>query len=174
MEVRNGLLRLNKLFISRKFEEFSMRIQQLRDLLALVAASRLEMKALYRRLSQHLDGTRGKMMLNYLQQQQQQVHDALMRYIAEAPSHILDTWYDGIVFEDFTQRCQTQHLAANANDEDILEIHLDLEDRLIKLLEQGVNMAATEEIRGALMNLVEVERKQQKQLVHNVNRLEDL
>jgi hypothetical protein len=151
-----------------------MRIKQLRDLLVLVATNRLEMKALYRSLSQHLDGTRGKMMLNYLQQQQQQVHDALMRYIEEAPSHILDTWFDGIVFEDFAKRCQSQHLAANALDEDILEIHLDLEDRLIKLLEQGVDTAPTDEIRSALMNLVAVERKQQKQLVHNVNRLEDL
>ncbi|MBB1268299.1 hypothetical protein [Shewanella sp. SR44-3] len=151
-----------------------MRIQQLSELLKLIASGRLEMKTLYRRLSQHVDSTRVKMVLDYLGKNQQQAHDALARYLAEAPTRILGTWYDGVVFEDFSKRCKAINLAPNANDEDVLELHLDLENRLLALLQQGADLAPTQEIRSALSELVAVEKNQQRRLVHNVQRMEDI
>jgi hypothetical protein len=151
-----------------------MRIQQLSEILTLIADARLEMKALYARMSQHVDATRVKMILDYFQQHEQKVHDSLMRYSKDAPKRILDTWYQDIVFEDFSARCKAVTLAPNASDEDVLELHLDLENRLIEFLEKVAITGATEEIRSALMGLVEVERTRQKRLVHSVLRMEDI
>jgi hypothetical protein len=151
-----------------------MRIQQLSEILTLIADARLEMKALYARMSQHVDATRVKMMLDYFQLHEQKVHDSLIRYSKDAPKRILDTWYQDIVFEDFSARCKAVTLAPNASDEDVLELHLDLENRLIEFLEKVAITGATEEIRSALMGLVEVERTRQKRLVHSVLRMEDI
>lgn len=151
-----------------------MRIQQLSEILKFIADARLEMKALYARMSQHVDATRVKMILDYFQQHEQKVHDSLIRYSKDAPKRILDTWYQDIVFEDFSARCQAVTLAPNASDEDVLELHLDLENRLIGFLEKVATTGATEEIRSALMGLVEVERTRQKRLVHSVLRMEDI
>jgi hypothetical protein len=113
-------------------------------------------------------------MLDYFQLHEQKVHDSLIRYSKDAPKRILDTWYQDIVFEDFSARCKAVTLAPNASDEDVLELHLDLENRLIEFLEKVAITGATEEIRSALMGLVEVERTRQKRLVHSVLRMEDI
>lgn len=151
-----------------------MRIQQLSEILQLIANARLEMKSLYRRLSQNADATRVKMLLDYFQQHEQKVHDSLVRYSKEAPKRILETWYQDIVFEDFAHKCNSVSLAANANYGEVLELHLKLENDLIDFLEHAAITGPTEEIRSALIGLVEVERTRQKRLVHSVLRMEDM
>ena len=151
-----------------------IRIQQLSKLLEFIATSRLDMKQLYSRLHRNADSTRVKMMLEYLQQHQQHVHDSIENYIDEAPTRMLDTWYKDITFEDFKKRCNESALAANMTEDDVLELHLDLENRLIGLIEKTANSTAVTEIKEALMDLVRVERTQQKRLVHSALRMDDI
>ncbi|WP_394130361.1 hypothetical protein [Shewanella maritima] len=151
-----------------------MRIQQLSELLEYIAECRLSMGKLYSRLHRNADSSRVKLMLEYFQQHEQHIHDTLIRYIDDAPKRILDTWFKDVVFEDFAKRCENTTLPANMSEEEVLELHLDLENRLIDLLEKTATNCATNEITGALTDLVTVARTQQKRLVHSAMRMDDI
>lgn len=151
-----------------------MRIQQLRDLLEYVATCRLDMAQLYGRLTNQADSARVKMMLEYFESHQKTMAEKLRDYMDDAPHRILDTWYKDFTFEDFTKRCQETMLPANMNEDDVLNLHLDLENRLIGLLEKTVNSTTAEDARSALANLIRVEKTQQQRLVHSTIRMDDI
>jgi hypothetical protein len=114
------------------------------------------------------------MMLDYFESHQKTMAEKLRDYIEEAPHRILDTWYKDFTFEDFTKRCQDTMLPANMNEDDVLNLHLDLENRLIGLLEKTVNSTTAEDARNALANLIRVEKTQQQRLVHSTIRMDDI
>ncbi|AZG34917.1 MAG: hypothetical protein V7771_06265 [Shewanella psychromarinicola] len=151
-----------------------MRIQQLSELLDYVANCHLDMEKLYKRLDRNADSTRVKMMLTYFQQHQRHIYETLERYIDDAPSRILNTWYKDITFEDFSKRCIETSFPANMDESQVLELHLDLENRLIALLEKTAISSPTDEIRNTLMDLVRVAQTQQKRLVHSTIRMDDI
>ncbi|PKG55632.1 hypothetical protein [Shewanella sp. GutDb-MelDb] len=151
-----------------------MRIQQLSELLNYVANCRLEMAQLYSRLHSQADSSRVKLMLEYFQQHERQTADKLENYIDAAPKKILDTWYKDIVFEDFSALCLKQTLPANMSEEDILELHLELDNKLIGLIEKTSLSSASAETKGALEDLVRVEKIQQQRLVHSSIRMDDI
>ncbi|MCL1058734.1 hypothetical protein L2729_12160 [Shewanella gelidimarina] len=151
-----------------------MRIQQLSELLNYVATCRLEMAQLYSRLHSQADSSRVKLMLEYFQQHERQTADKLENYIDAAPKKILDTWYKDIVFEDFSAFCLKQTLPANMSEEDILELHLELDNKLIGLIEKTSLSSASAETKGALEDLVRVEKIQQQRLVHSSIRMDDI
>lgn len=151
-----------------------MRFQQLSEVLGYVATCRTEMATLYRRLESEADSSRVKMMLEYFNQHQKGVAEKLENYIDEAPKRILDTWYKDISFEDFIKKCHDTVLTANMSEEDVLELHLDLDNRLIDLLEKTAEHSSSTDVVGALNDLVRVERIQQQRLVHSSIRMDDL
>ncbi|MCH1932051.1 hypothetical protein L9G16_17905 [Shewanella sp. A25] len=151
-----------------------MRIQQLRDLLEYVANCRLDMAQLYGRLNNQADSARVKLMLEYLESHQKHVAEKLRDYIDEAPQRILDTWYKDFVFEDFTKRCQDIMLPANIDEDEVLNLHLELENLLIGLLEKTEHSTTAEDARSALADLIRVEKTQQQRLVHSTIRMEDI
>ena len=151
-----------------------MRIQQLSELLDYVANCHLDMEKLYKRLDNNADSSRVKMMLDYFQQHQRHIYETLESYIEDAPSRILNTWYKDITFEDFSKRCAEATLPANMDEEAVLELHLDLENRLIALVEKTAMNSPTEEIKNTLMDLVRVTKTQQQRLVLSTLRMDDI
>ncbi|QYJ86751.1 hypothetical protein K0I73_03100 [Shewanella mesophila] len=151
-----------------------MRFQQLNEQLAYVSKCRLEMAKLYRRLHGGVDSSRVKLMLEYLQQHQKEVSEKIDNYIEEAPTRLLELWYNDIVFEDFVKRCQDLVVKANMDEDDLLELHLDLDNRLIGLLQKTAESSVPGDVKNALNDLVRVEKIQQQRLVHNSIRMEDI
>ncbi|QDE32547.1 MULTISPECIES: hypothetical protein [Shewanella] len=151
-----------------------MRFQQLSELLDYVANCHLDMEKLYKRLDNNADSSRVKMMLDYFQQHQRHTYETLERYIEGAPLRILNTWYKDITFEDFSKRCAETMLPANMDEEAVLELHLDLENRLIALVEKTAMSSPTEEIKNTLMDLVRVTKTQQHRLVLSTLRMDDI
>ncbi|GAA0787753.1 MULTISPECIES: hypothetical protein [Pseudomonadati] len=151
-----------------------MRIQQLSELLEYVANCRLGMSKLYKRLHRNADSSRVKLMLEYFQQHEQHIYDTLESYIEDAPAKILDTWYQDVVFEDFLKRCDETSLPANMDEEQLLELHLDLENRLIALLEKTAELTSSNDAKSALLDVIRVAQTQQKRLVHSVLRMDDI
>lgn len=151
-----------------------MRIQQLSELLDYVARCRIEMAQLYSRLHVQADSSRVKLMLEYFQRHERNTAEKLENYIDDAPKKILDTWYKDIVFEDFIGHCQKLTLPGNMSEDDVLELHLKLDNSLIGLLEKTANSSATAETKGALEDLVRVEKIQQQRLVHSSIRMDDI
>ncbi|MCT7940730.1 hypothetical protein [Shewanella holmiensis] len=151
-----------------------MRIQQLSELLEYIANCRLGMSKLYKRLHRNADSSRVKLMLEYFQQHEKHIYDTIESYIEDAPAKILDTWYQDVVFEDFLKRCDETSLPANMDEEQLLELHLDLENRLIALLEKTAELTSSNDAKSALLDVIRVAQTQQKRLVHSVLRMDDI
>ncbi|MDP5145605.1 hypothetical protein ORI98_04020 [Shewanella sp. ULN5] len=151
-----------------------MRIQQLSELLEYIANCRLGMSKLYKRLHRNADSSRVKLMLEYFQQHEKHIYDTIESYIEDAPAKILDTWYQDVVFEDFLKRCDETSLPANMDEEQLLELHLDLENRLIALLEKIAELTSSNDAKSALLDVIRVAQTQQKRLVHSVLRMDDI
>lgn len=151
-----------------------MRIQQLKELLEYLAKCRLAMGQLYGRMHTNADSSRVKLMLEYYQQHQDHVAQKLREYIDGAPEGILETWYKDITFEDFEKRCHESNLPANMAEDEVLNLHLDLENRLIELLNKTAESTVDGEAKNALLDLVRVEKIQQQRLVHSTIRMDDL
>ena len=113
-------------------------------------------------------------MLEYFQQHEKHIYDTLESYIEDAPAKILDTWYQDVVFEDFLKRCDETSLPANMDEEQLLELHLDLENRLIALLEKTAELTSSNDAKSALLDVIRVAQTQQKRLVHSVLRMDDI
>ncbi|GGZ05570.1 MULTISPECIES: hypothetical protein [Shewanella] len=151
-----------------------MRIQQLRELLDYIAECRLDMAKMYHRLHNQADSSRAKLVLEYFEKHQKDVAQHLEDYIDAAPSKILDAWYKDFVFEDFKKRCQDVMLPANMSEDDVLELHLELDNALIALLEKTAASSSSAEVKSALEDLVRVEKIHQHRLVHSTIRMEDI
>ncbi|QSX31941.1 MULTISPECIES: hypothetical protein [Shewanella] len=151
-----------------------MRMQQLKEWLDYLVHCRQDMALLYGRLQQQADASRVKLLLGYLQKQQVHIAQAMEDYIDQAQPGSLDVWYKDVEFEDFLHRCQALMLPANMNSEDVLALHLDLENRLIALLEMLAQKSAHSDTCSMLEDLVRVERVQQQRLVHSAQRMEDI
>ncbi len=151
-----------------------MRFQQLNEQLAYISTCRLEMAKLYHRLYEGVDSSRVKLMLEYLQQHEKQVAQKINNYIETAPTRLLELWYNDIVFEDFIKRCQDINVQADMDENGLLELHLELDNRLIGLLEKTENASVPGEVKSALGDLIRVEKIQQQRLVHSYLRMEDI
>ncbi|MCE9677609.1 hypothetical protein LZP69_00190 [Shewanella sp. AS1] len=151
-----------------------MRFQQLNEQLEYVSKCRLEMSKLYRRLHSGVDSSRAKLMLEYLQQHEKDVATKIDNYIEEAPRRLLELWYNDIVFEDFVKRCQDIVVKADMDEEALLELHLELDNCLIGLLEKTERSSVPGEVKSALADLVRVEKIQQQRLVHSCIRMDDI
>ncbi|MCG9697500.1 hypothetical protein [Shewanella sp. Isolate11] len=151
-----------------------MRFQQLNEQLAYVSKCRLEIAKLYRRLHEGVDSSRVKLMLEYLQQHEKDVAKKIDNYIEEAPTRLLELWYNDIVFEDFIKRCQDIVIHANMDEESLLELHLELDNCLIGLLEKTERSSVPGEVKSALADLIRVEKIQQQRLVHSYIRMDDI
>lgn len=151
-----------------------MRFQQLNEQLEYISKCRLEMARLYGRLHSAVDSSRVKLMLEYLQQHEKEMSLKIDDYIEEAPSKLLELWYNDIVFEDFIKRCQEVVPKANMNEEDLLELHLDLDNRLIGLLQKTADSSVPGDVKNAMSELVRVKKIQQQRLVHSCIRMDDI
>ncbi|GLS83315.1 hypothetical protein [Paraferrimonas haliotis] len=151
-----------------------MRIQQLQELIEYVAACRKDMASLYQRLAQQADSSRVTLMLEYLVTHENEVSEKLLEYVADAPDTVLQAWLKDFLFEDFKSNCEKIEIPADISEEQILDLHLSLENKLIGLLEENAARLGTKAAKQALEQLILVEKNRQKRLVHSTMRMDDI
>ncbi|MCF1427335.1 MAG: hypothetical protein LPH19_05065 [Shewanella sp.] len=149
-------------------------MQQLRDVLERIAECHLEMQSLYRRLHSNCDSARTRLMLEYLQQHQKHIADTIESYIDDAPKQMMDTWYENLEMGRFKQACEAIVPVASMTEDELLELHLKLDNRVLGYVEHLVEKAPTGEIESAMSDLLRVSKTQQHRLVHSVARMEDI
>lgn len=152
----------------------TMRIQQLRDILAHLAQHHQDMKRLYQRLYIESNSARTKLLLVYLQQHQRHIANSIEDYITKAPHALLNTWYENVPLDHFTENCQAITADTTMDDEELIDLHLSLDNELLTYLTQAVDLAPTEKIHYALSQLLQVSQVQQHRLVHSVIRMQDI
>lgn len=151
-----------------------MRMQQLREILTHLADDHLAMKRLYKRLHHHADSTRTQLVLAYLQQHQQHAADAIYHYLDDAPERVLDTWYENIAEDSFPAHCEQIIASADLDMDQLMALHLALDNQLLAYLDSAVCAAPTDNIRQALAGLLQSGKNQQQRLVHSTLRMSDI
>lgn len=151
-----------------------MRFQQLKEILEHLIESRSAMSQLYRRMASQADSPRAKMLLEYMVIHEKEVVDKLTNYLEDAPSRVLDTWFENVQGEDFVGRCQKVELPATMTEQDVLGVALELENSLLDLLHDALEVASTPDVKSAIESLLQAERIRQQRFVHSTMRMDDM
>ena len=151
-----------------------MRIQQLRYMLEHVVETYLEMHKLYLRLYHYADGTRAKLLLNYLQQQELVQSQVLATYIETSTKAMLDTWYENASVVGLTSSYANIYLPANMTTDQVIDLHLQLDSEVIATLDNLAANSLNHKIQLALKTLVNSAEIKQQRLIHSAARFDDL
>ena len=151
-----------------------MRFKQVSGLLTEVCNARLALAQAYERLATQVDSTRTRMLLDYLAGRERQGYDSLNRYLQQAPHGVLDTWFGRAFDSDFVARIGHLDADAVATTTDVLLLALTLDHELIGIIGQQAALAPTPESREVPLAVMAEEQNNQRQLVLNVARFEDV
>ena len=151
-----------------------MRFKQVGELVQGLIDARLALGKLYARLAAQVDSSRSRMVLEYLSGRERAGHDQLLNYLQQAPRGVIDTWFQNAFDSDFVARLNRIQLDAGACPNDVLELALGLDQQLIELLAQQAAQASTPESRDALLSMMADEQLQQRKMVLNIARFEDI
>ncbi|MBV7316744.1 hypothetical protein [Shewanella sp. NIFS-20-20] len=151
-----------------------MRVQQLRSVLEHVTESRLEMHKLYLRLYHFADGTRVKLLLNYLQSEELAKSQAIAAYIDTSAKRTLDTWFENVRFESIHIACDKVYLPADMTTDQVMDLHLTLDAEVMSVLDKILNLAINNDVRSALSSIVSTAKVKRQRLMHNLTRMEDM
>lgn len=151
-----------------------MRFKQVSGLLAAIADARLAISSNYLRLAGQVDSTRTRMVLEYLAGRERQGHDSLQAFIEQAPEGLLNTWFQNANDSDVIYRVNHVDLDAGSTPQDVLALALSLDNGLIEVLAQQAAQAPTPESRDALLSVMDEEQANQRKMVVNIARFEDV
>ncbi len=151
-----------------------MRFKQIGELVLGLSDARQALAKLYARLAAQVDSSRSRMVLEYLAGREHGGHQQLLDYLQQAPRGVLDTWFQNAFDSDFIARLNRIDLDAGASPNDVLQLALGLDQQLIELLAQQAEQAPTPEARAALLSMMADEQQQQRKMVLNIARFEDV
>ncbi|WP_341502100.1 hypothetical protein [Gallaecimonas sp. GXIMD4217] len=151
-----------------------MRFKQVRDLIDFTLEAHEALAKLYDRLSNQVDAERSRMMLHYLSEHERKVVGELQNYLDDAPDRLLDTWFDNASDSELLRKISLTQLPATADQQQILSLALDLDNRIIDSIAALVDNCPCSDSRTLLSNLVEVSRDRQHRFVHQTLRMTDI
>lgn len=151
-----------------------MRFKQVGELVQGLSDARQALAKLYARLAAQVDSSRSRMVLEYLAGRERAGQQQLLNYGQQAPRAVLDTWLQNAFDSDFIARLNRIDLDAGASPNDVLQLALGLDQQLIEMLAQQAEQMPTPEARAALLSMMADEQQQQRKMVLNIARFEDI
>ncbi|WP_028109925.1 hypothetical protein [Ferrimonas futtsuensis] len=151
-----------------------MRFKQMRELLEYVSQCRVAMSKLYDRLDHQADSSRVKLLLEYLRTHQLEVAEKMDEYIEEAPHGVLDTWFKRLDYDDIIQECNGVVLEGGADEHAVMNLALELDNKVLGLLHLALEQSEHMETQSALEAVLAAERIRQQRFVHNTLRMDDI
>ncbi|USD37100.1 MULTISPECIES: hypothetical protein [Ferrimonas] len=151
-----------------------MRFKQMRELLEYVVECRMAMSKLYERLNNQADSSRVKLLLDYLKNHQIEVADKVSEYIDDAPQGVLDTWFKRLDYDDIVAECTAVTLNAGVDEHDVMNLALELDNKVLALLHLALEQSEHQETRQALESVLQAERIRQQRFVHSTLRMDDI
>ncbi|RJG49565.1 hypothetical protein [Motilimonas pumila] len=151
-----------------------MRFKPIHEFLLYVEQCHAAFASLYRRIAEQQQSDRNILLLQFMQQKERLAVEEIDKYIETADPQLLSTWLKSTFDENIPNECAQMELKPNISIEEVIALAMKLENRLINLMAQLAAQSTTSEIHEALDGLVMHEQQQQKQFIHNVNRLVDI
>lgn len=132
------------------------------------------MKDFYIQLHEKAEKQRVKMLLEYLSQHENHREETLAKYKKEASNKVMDTWFQYIhenIPSDFFENIKVE---SNMSVDDVVNSALQLNNCLIELYKGLIEETKVEEIRDLFKSLVKRLEQEERDLVRDASRLNEI
>jgi len=157
-------------------EEPTMAFETTKDVLDHARKFHTKLGDFYNLLSSKSEKQRVKLLLDYMSEHEKYLEETLCRYEEEVSKKILNTWFRYSPPKELLEICRGVSL--NRIDElsvdDVIEMAVKLNQCLIDFYKEMSKNSKTDLIREAFTNLMEMEKRQELELVRDAQQWKDL
>ena len=151
-----------------------MRFEKASDALDHASLFHSQLSKLYQRSVTQENTDKVKLLLNYLVKHERELADGLDKYRQDAPTALLDTWFQYTNDTDILKIPESEAFFANKPIEAIVEFSFNIADELITFYEDMASQADEKNLKEAFTNLVSMQKQEKRKLSMNIDRFMDL
>ena len=151
-----------------------MASEQTRDILADAESFHRQIGEYYHQLGNHMHKQRIKMLLEYLSLHEEHLADSLADYEQNASTTVMETWFKSKHQLNVHEILKDVEIAPEMSVDDVIELGLKLDERLIAMYRDLAENAQCEDVRAVFQNLLDMEEEEKRQLVRNSLRVMDI
>jgi rubrerythrin len=153
-----------------------MAFETTKDVLDHAREFHTQLSDFYTLLSRLSEKQRVKLLLDYMSEHEKYLEETLTRYEEEVSKKILNTLFQYPPPKELLETCR--EVSINRTDElsvdDVIEIAVKLNQCLIDLYKEMIKNSETDLIREVFTNLMEMEKRQELELVRDAQEWKDL
>jgi len=153
-----------------------MAFETTKDVLDHAREFHTQLSDFYILLSRKSEKERVKLLLDYMSEHEKYLEETLGRYEEEVSGKILNTWFQYPPPKKLLETCR--EVSINKTDDlsvdDVIEMAVQLNQCLIDLYKEMIKNSETEQIRDVFTNLMEMEKRQELELVRDAQEWKDL
>jgi rubrerythrin len=153
--------------------ETPMPTQQTRDILRHVAEFHEQLSNFYSQLENQTGKERVKMLLDYLSRHETHLAESIRAYGEDASRKVLNTWFRDPQEADAAQAIKRLQISPDLSIDEVVEMGLKLDNRLITAYRQMADTAESEDVRNVFQNLLALEEQEKHRLAKNSLRVMD-
>lgn len=153
-----------------------MAFETTKDVLAHAREFHTQLSDFFNLLSRKSKKQRVKLLLDYMSEHEKYLEETMSRYEEEVSAKILNTWFQYPPPKELLETCR--EVSINKTDDlsvdDVIEMAVKLNQCLIDLYKEMIKNSETEQIRDVFTNLMEMEKRQELELVRDAQEWKDL
>jgi rubrerythrin len=151
-----------------------MAFEQVRDILDQARAVHKRMSEEYHLLGDVAERPRVKMLLDYLSRHERHLDEVLGKYEDSVSKKILDCWFNYTperISDDFMDCCD---LTPDMSLDEVIHRAARVDECLLKLYSEMVKRAPRDDVRTVFQTLLEMERREELELMRNALELKEI
>lgn len=151
-----------------------MAYDQVQTVLNHVAEFHDRIGEVYKGLSARVTSERTRLMLNSMKENEAERAAAVKEFIQGAPAHVMETWVTTATDSEVLARRRVSNLDDSATLDDLIELAMKFSDELSTLYCELACRGEPEEVRELFKNFLDEEQQEERQLVVDALRAQDL
>jgi rubrerythrin len=167
---------LNNYTYNIRMEESNMTIKTIKDILNYAREFHTQLREFYSLLSSRSEKQRIKLLLDYMSQHEKYLEETLSRYIEKVSEQVLNNWFQYPPPQEIITNYDKKNIEKNENltVDDVIEMAVKLDQLLLDLYNEIIKHSETDEMREVFTNLMEMEKRQELELVRDAQEWKDL
>jgi len=153
-----------------------MAFETTKDVLDHAREFHTQLSEFYTLLSRKSEKQRVKLLLDYMSEHEKYLEETLARYEEEVSGKILNTWSQYPPPKEILETCREISITKtdDLTVDDVIEMAVKLNQCLIDLYKEMIKNSETDQMREIFTNLMEMEKRQELELVRDAQEWKDL
>jgi len=151
-----------------------MRFEQAVDALNHASSWHNELSSIYQKISNGSQSEKVKLLLEYMAENERNIAQAIMDYKNQAPTEILDTWFQYVHDADVLKIPELNDADLIQGLGDVVELAMKYSDELIAFYIEMSDCSDTTVLKEVFDNLADMQRQEKHTTSMNIDRLMDL